>query len=229
VKEFQVGMLIPWVNTAMEEEIPFLVNPNVGLHWSRLRPKKLPRNGHDTSYLKDMALSIPEALSRFGGLDIHVIIMGCTSISFTGSTSTINIPIKYKHIKTITTFEAIILQIQKIKAKRVQLFAPYDEGTIAREIDLLKSYGFEVIKSVSLPYSDEIRYISMEQIYNTFIKEYTPKCDTVLFSCTALFTLDLINHIKEYFKIETPILSSNIAISHTLNDLYCRKFQHKKK
>jgi maleate cis-trans isomerase len=76
---FQVGALVPWVNTAMEEELPFLVGSSIGLHWSRLRPQMLPMNGHDPSYMKSMLDAIPDALSEFDGLRLDAIIFGCTS------------------------------------------------------------------------------------------------------------------------------------------------------
>lgn len=219
-------MLIPWVNTAMEEEIPSLVHPDIGLHWSRLRPKVLPKNGHDTGYLKDMSLSIPEALSKFDGLDLHVIVLGCTSVSFTSSCTEIEIPKTYRRIKFITALDSIILQIKKIKAKRLLLFAPYDKCTIDTEVKLLVSYGVDVVKYVPLIYKDEIRYISAEQIYHTFMKEYSSQCDAVLFSCTALYTLEAIDSIKRGLRIEIPLLSSNNAISNTLNDLYYQNVTH---
>jgi len=219
VKTLQVGILIPWVNTAMEEEIPSLVHSDIGLHWSRLRPGILPKNGHDISYLEHMLLSIPNALSRFDGLDLHVIVLGCTSANFTGVCSDIEIPGAYRHVKFVTAFDAIVLQIEKIKAKRLLLFAPYDRRTIDAEVGLLESYGVDVVKHVALAYRDEIRFITAEQIYDVFAREYT-ECDAVLFSCTALYTLEAISNIKRELFIKATLLSSNTAISNTLNDFY---------
>ncbi|MFH1547513.1 MAG: hypothetical protein ABIC57_03430 [bacterium] len=226
MKVLQVGMLIPWVNTAMEEEIPNLVYSNIGLHWSRLRPNILPMNGHDTSYLESMLSSIPDALSKFDGLDLHAIVLGCTSACLIDSCSDLEISAPYKRIKFITALDAILNQIEKIKAHRLILFAPYDTHTIQAEVELLQSHGVDVIKSVSLAYEDEIRFITSTQIYEVFVKEYTPDYDAILFSCTALYTLKAIDIIKRNLLIETPLLSSNIAISSTLNDLYCQHYSH---
>jgi len=220
MKALQVGMLIPWVNMAMEEEIPNSVHPNIGLHWSRMRPKILPKDGHDTGYLKYMVLALPNALSGFDGLRLQVIVLGCTSVSFGNFCSSIEIPKAYKNSRFITAFDSIVLQIRKLEAKNILLFAPYDKGTIDAEANMLETCGVNVVKCVPLTYKDEIRYITTEQVYDTFEKEYTSQCDAVLFSCTALYTLEAINNIKTRLNVEIPLLSSNSAISDTLNDLY---------
>jgi len=220
MKTLQVGILIPWVNTAMEEEIPYLTHPDIGLHWSRLRPNVLPKDGHDDSYLEHMLVSIPEALSKFDGLNLHVIVLGCTSATLAGCCSKIEIPEPYRNLEFITAFDAVIFQIRKIRAKTLLLFAPYEQDMIEAEVQIFKSRGVDIVKYVSLPYQDQIRYITPMEIYDLFIKEYTPQCDAVFFSCTALYTLEAIDIIKRGLHIEVPLFSSNTAISIMLNDLY---------
>ena len=220
MKAFQVGILVPWVNTAMEEEIPYSVHPDIGVHWSRTRPEVLPKDGHDPSYLKYMLLAVPQALSCFDGLNLQVIVLGCTSVSFSNFCSGIMMPETYQNSRFITTFDSIVLQIRKLNARKILLFAPYDKGTLDAEADMLEANGITIVKSVPLTYKNEIRYISTEQICETFEREYTPQCDAVLFSCTALYTKDAIIKLQKQQKIKTPLLSSNSAISNTLNDIY---------
>lgn len=215
MKKTQVGLLIPWVNTAMEEEIPYLVHPDIGLHWVRLKPKKMPRDGHDTSYLESMIASIPEALSRFEGLIFDIIVLGCTSASFYSDLNKI-----YRgNSRFVTAFDAIIFQLKKLKAHKILLFAPYDATSLQREKELLERHGFSVLESVMLTYKYEIRYISAEYIYSTIIRHYL-ECDAVLLSCTALYTLDVIKKIENYHPSLAPVISSNLAIARTLNDIY---------
>lgn len=220
MKRLQVGMLVPWVNTAMEEEIPSLVHPSIGLHWSRLRPRILPRDGHDDSYLEHMLLNIPDALSCFDGLDLDIIVLGCTSASFSTCSPGIEVPDAYKGSRFIGAFDSIILELKKIQAKTLLLFAPYDRLAIDAEAAALEARGLTVVRRVPISYSDQIRYITPEQVCDIFSKEYSPECDAIVFSCTALYTLEAIGMIKRGFRIEVPLLSSNTAISSTLNDLY---------
>ena len=35
----RVGILIPWVNITLEDELGRLIIPEIGLHWSRIEPK----------------------------------------------------------------------------------------------------------------------------------------------------------------------------------------------
>lgn len=220
MKKFQVGLLIPWVNTAMEEEIPFLVNPGIGLHWSRIRPAVLPRDGHDNSYLEYMLSGIPDALSRFDGLDLQVIVFGCTSASLIESCTRFEAPEAYQHSVFLTAFDTIIFQLNKIQAKTILLFGPYEHSILSVEAGSLQQAGITVRKAVPIEYAGEIRHISADQVCRTFLRESYSKCDAALFSCTALYTLEAIRELRIARAIETPLLSSNTAIADTLNDLY---------
>lgn len=207
----------------MEEELPALVNNNVGLHWARLRPKVLPKDGHDNSYLGNMLLSIPTTLSRFDGLHLQLIFLGCTSISFVKGYRGVKIPELYRDLSLLSAFDAILFQLKEIQAQRIMLFAPYDASTINTEVDLLRKSGVTVAKSVSLPYEHEIRNIDAEQLYNIFLQEYIPETDAVLFSCTALYTLEAIAIIQSKCGTKTPLISSNTSIASTLNH-YCQRY-----
>jgi maleate cis-trans isomerase len=221
MKVFRVGMLIPWVNTAMEEEIPHSVHPNIVLHWSRMRPKVLPKDGHDTGYLGDMVLAVPGALECFDGLELEAIVLGCTSVTLDRLLTNVKMPKAYGELAFITAFDSIVLQIRKLKAKTLLLFAPYSSAMMNRESKMLtETCGVSVVKCIPLTYADQIKNITVEQVCRTFEREYVSKCDAVLFSCTALYTLEAICRIKAQLDVRVPILSSNSAISDTLNDSY---------
>ncbi len=219
VKTFHAGLLIPWVNTAMEDEIPELVHPDVGLHWSRLRPQTLPLDGHDTRYLDSMMSSIPHALSEFDGLNLNCIVLGCTSVSFASACTRDGIPSEHNHQPIFSAFDAILHGIEKGKVRSLIVFAPYDVETLEGEVALLRSYGVEVIRGVALDYKDEIRYISEEQICSAVAREYR-LCDAVLISCTALYTIDVLRRLKRELRVNSMFLSSNTAIAELLNDLF---------
>lgn len=221
MKKFQAGIVIPWVNTAMEEEITEFVHPNVGVHWTRVRPEKLPKDGHDSSYLKSMMASIPMALSRFDGLKLDIIVIGCTSISFT-NTSTLEIPQKYNHTPVVSVFDLIMLQLQKMGIKTLLLFAPYDRSTIDCQISIFNKNKITVLKAIPLHYKEEIRYITIDDIFDNFAAEFPIQdCDAVFFSCTALYTFEVFKKIKTTFDIKIPILSSNSVIVDAINN-WCR-------
>lgn len=218
--KLQVGLLIPWANTAMEEEIPFLVGPGIGLHWSRIRPAVLPRDGHDSSYVRQMLSGIPDALSRFDGLDLQIIVFGCTSASLMKACVRLEIPENYRRVAFLTALDAVVFQLKKIRAKSILLFAPYEHSLLTTMADALQLAGTTVRKATPIEYETEIRYISAEQVCRTFLREAHSKDDAALFSCTALFTLEAIRELQMALAIEMPLLSSNTAIADTLNDLY---------
>lgn len=224
MKKLQVGILVPWVNVAMEEEIPSLLNQEIGVHWSRLRPSKLPDDGHDSSYLELLLSDVPNALSKFDGLDLDAIVLGCTSASF-------SCPFKWENYyspqssptEMLSAFDTVTIQLRKLGSRKLMLFAPYEASILTKEVSALEQAGFGVIKAIQLGYDKEIRFISPSQICETFAKTYTGGCDAIFFSCTALYTLEAIDIIRQTCDPGIPLLSSNTAIANTLNDLYYDK------
>lgn len=220
MKRFRVGILIPWVNTTMEDEIPILLHPEIGIHWSRMRPKILPRNGHDTGYMEMMIKDMPYALSKFDGLDLQTLVLGCTSASIMETSKLIKIPKKYRDFRFISAFDSVIGQLTKLSAKSIMLIAPYDVKTIEAETFALKKAGFLVKKSVILDYDHEIRFIPPSNIIEIFLKEIIEGVDAVFFSCTALNTVTAFSELQNSHNVTIPLLSSNIAIAREINDQY---------
>ena len=222
MKMFRVGILIPWVNTTMEDEIPILLHPDIGIHWSRMRPRILPRNGHDSSYMEMMIKDMPYALSKFDGLDLQTLVLGCTSASILETSKIIKIPKKYRNTRFISAFDSVIGQLTKLSAKNIMLFAPYDLKTIEAETYALKKAGFLVNKSVILDYDKEIRFIPSSKIIEIFLSEIIEGIDAVFFSCTALYTVSAFSELQSSHNVTIPLLSSNIAIAREINDQYTK-------
>ena len=220
MKNFRTGMLVPWVNTTMEDEIPTIVDSRIGLHWSRLRPNYLPHDGHDSSYLTQLLDDVPNALKKFDGLDLNTIVLGCTSASIIDGCKSLEIPDNYRTKNFITAFEAVVSYIKKISAHEIMLFAPYESHVIDDEINALASRDIKVVKAIKIDYVNEIRFISPSDLYKIFLAEYSNRCDGVFFSCTALYTLDVISYLQQVQDVHTPIFSSNIAIAMTINATY---------
>lgn len=224
MKKFRAGLLIPWVNTAMEDEIPTLVNRNVGLHWSRLRPSRLPLDGHDDSYLQLLLDDIPNAITKFDGLDLQTLVLGCTSASVVNDGNDLVYPGKYQHIEKITAFDAAANYLKQKSAHDVILFGPYQEHILESEVKALNRLDVKIAKAVKINYDQEIRFISSIDLFKKFQAEYSPNYDAVFFSCTALYTLEVIRFIREMQNIQIPIISSNTAIALMLNNLYNQKY-----
>lgn len=220
MKNFRAGILIPWVNTTMEDEIPILLHPDIGIHWSRMRPKKLPRNGHDTGYLNMMIKDMPIALSKFDGLDLQTIVLGCTSASILATNNLLKIPKRYQGVRFISAFGSVIGQLSKLSAKNIMLVAPYDVKTIEAETNALKNAGVLVKKSVILDYDHEIRFIPPTNIIKIYLSEIISGVDAVFFSCTALYTVSAFLELRNSYNVKIPLLSSNTAIASEINDQY---------
>lgn len=214
-KIFRVGMLIPWVNTAIEDEIPLQVNNNVRLHWTRLKPTIMPKDGHDENYISSILRQIPSGIDSFEGIKLDAICLGCTSASFVDSFYEFE---DKSQIKSFTAFEAIISHLQNLNAKKIVLFAPYSIHSIQKEVQRLMEYKIQAVRTIQIHYEQEIRYITKNQLCDIFQNSKTDDVDAILFSCTGLYTMELFEEIKSDMGLSTPLISSNLAIVRMIND-----------
>lgn len=220
MKPYQVGILVPWVNTAMEEEIPLLVNPAIGLHWMRVRPTTLPIDGHDTSYLKGLLEGMPSALTGFDGLNLQLIMFGCTSASVLSKTIGPVLPSNYQDAALWTAMDSLVYQLNRLNAESITLFAPYENAVLNSQARMLEESGIRVRKTVQIYYQSEIRHISTNVICDALSKELKHQDDVAVISCTALHTLAAVRRLRVRFDVKMPLITSNTAIAFSLNDFF---------
>jgi maleate isomerase len=206
------GALVPWANIAMESELPYILPRQVVWHFSRLVPPS-HTTAIDDDFLNGMIQAIPEATRQLKHIPLDVVAFGCTSASFSypekmtlfsGEKLGTMIPI-------ISAFQAILKVLSYYGAERIILFTPYEEHITQLEVQAFADHGIEVLKSVSLGYSDNIGSIQSKQIMGALPSEWSGMADAIVLSCTALHTLTAIDELEKRFGV--PTISSNSALA----------------
>jgi maleate cis-trans isomerase len=212
MKNTRFGVIVPWINRTVEDELPLLVDEAVGLHWSRVRPNPLPRDRDDESYLPSLVMELPRAVEELGPSDLDEVIFACTSACFD---SHLVLPGIGRPI--VTAFGCVVSQLQK-NAGKILLCTPYSESLTNALRAQLEQVGFSIANSVVIRSSSEFRDIDSQTICSALSREFTPTIDRILILCTALRTLVLSELLSKDYGITVPVISTVSAMAAHIND-----------
>jgi maleate cis-trans isomerase len=147
-------------------------------------------------------------------------VIGCTSLSVACTEPAISkLTAMGRPLPVITAFSAILARLEKVRASRILLLAPYDSQTLEKEANLLEACGYTVVKRVQLGYEKEIRFIETDYLCEEFMQHYSTGLDCAVFSCTGLYTVEAINRLTILLDNHCVLISSNTAIAAMLNDM----------
>jgi len=136
-----VGVLVPWANMVVEEELPRLCPDGVVFHYARLVPAGRT-TVLDVGFLDGLRSAVPEALVSLGMLPLDGVLLACTSEGFTHSGG-------YAP-GLVSAFDGLISALDRLDARRVALVTPYPQVITAREAEAFASRGITVTACASL-------------------------------------------------------------------------------
>jgi maleate cis-trans isomerase len=158
--------------------------------------------------------AIPGALSEFDGLRLDAIVFGCTSAE-----ARYDMLVNQREgCEWFTALHSLIYATKSSGVHNVLLVAPYDPFTMAAEKAIVNREGINVIRDVFLPYEDEIRHIATAAIVESVQENFSPECDGVLLSCTAMYTIEAVAALSLLLPPGCLITSSNLALATRLNN-----------
>ena len=199
------GIVVPWMNRAVEAELPTMVMSNVQLHWTRVVPTRLPESPKDESYLEDMVNNLPQALQALDPIDLRSVIFACTSAS------TLEVQ-KVDGFDIVTTITCVIDELNHRDFTRPIIVSPYSSSLATQIEERLVSSAIRPVSSSVIPYSGELRDIPRTAIADAVPTELTHKADSILILCTALFTGDIERQLAAK-SIGLPVVSSISSIA----------------
>lgn len=208
------GVLFPPGNVAVERELHGRLPPGVSMHCNRL---SRPNSSLSEDSLLEMAKSVERAAHDLAQTYPEVIVYACTSGSFlSGAEKDSEIADTIKAltgIPAVTTSTAVREALHAVGARRVFMVTPYPEDINREEAAFLRNYGIEVAgwDSFLCRSSEEIREVDSGRVAAMVLahREEIGSCDGIFISCTALFTVDQIEHLER--ELDRPVVSSNQA------------------
>lgn len=214
MNSLRVGMVVPWMNRTVEDELPELLQAvPVHLHWTRARPAKFPMDRSDESYLSSLIADVPEALERLAPSDLALVVLACTSASFDTTLCTLA-----SETRVVNAFECVISALSGSIGEPLLLCTPYSAeltGNLARE---LEARGHQIERVARIVSPHHFREISPLDIAATIAREVSRDVTQILISCTALYTATVSELLEFDYGIKIPVTSSVSAIANFITN-----------
>ncbi|MEU2772472.1 hypothetical protein ABZ646_05980 [Streptomyces sp. NPDC007162] len=201
----RVGVLLPWANQAVEEELPQLGEPGVVFHYARLVPATRT-TAVDDSFWHGLRAAATDAVDSMRHLPLNATVLACTSAGFTGGPA---LP-----PGVITAFDALTILLHRHRRTRVVLATPYPQQVTRAEATALGERGIRVLAHASLGLDDGYPGISPQRILDLCAglpPAALAEADALVLSCTGWRTLTAAAALQERLRI--PVISSNRALA----------------
>jgi maleate cis-trans isomerase len=212
MKRYRAGLIIPWMNTALEDELPSLLPAAIGLHWARMVPETWPRDSQDERYLPSMMADALQARRSFTGIFLDEVIVGCTSLAFDRN-SQAQLASLAQEEGWVCAHDTIVASWRERRGTPVTLFGPYGADILDRAAAVFVEAGVPIKRAIRIPYSGEIKDIEPLRIVELILKADLPARSTVIVSCSALYTIDIPKRLESHGRGDLHFVSSNLSIA----------------
>lgn len=200
---FHIGVLVPWANMVVEDELPRLRPDGVVFHYARMVPPS-QTTALDETFLDGLRAAAPAAVASLSRLPLEGVLLACTSEGFT----------RTHEEGVVSAFDTLTTALARLEARRIALATPYPEPITQREADAFTARGFEVTAHASLGRDDGYPDVTPAEI-TSLVAGIDPRAlaraDTLVLSCTGWPTLDVIVGLEH--DLGMPVLSSNVAMA----------------
>lgn len=200
-----MGVLLPWANQAVEEELPQLGEPGVVFHYARLVPASRT-TAVDHSFWHGLRAAAIGAVDSMRHLPLDATVLACTSAAFTGGPE---LP-----PRVITAFDALTTLLHRRRLTRIVLAAPYLQQVTRAEAAALGERGIQVLAHASLGLDDGYPAIRAQQILDLCAglpPAALAGADALVLSCTGWRTLTATTVLQQ--RLGIPVISSNRALA----------------
>lgn len=200
-----VGVLLPWANQAVEEELPPLGRPGVVFYYARLVPASRT-TAVDDAFWHGLRAAAEQAVDSLRHLPLESTVLACTSAGFSGGP---RLP-----TGVVTAFDALTTSLTLGGHRQIVLATPYPERVTQAEADALHAAGITVLAHVSLGLADGYPDIGEDNIVR-LVQRLPPGAvhdsTALVLSCTGWRTFTAAACLREMLHL--PVLTSNSVIA----------------
>lgn len=198
------GVMVPWANLAVEEELPAMLGPQHATHVARLVPASLGTALTD-EFLDGLVAAVPGALQQLSQLRLDAIAFACTSAEFGRLAD-------HASCLIVTAYDAIRAALDRRGIRKVHLVAAYPADVCNAEAFALKRDGFDVVSVVGLDQWEGYEQIESKTLLAAALQG-SERADAVVLSCTGLRTRRVLADLKASGVVA---MSSNSALAEQL-------------
>lgn len=210
----RMGVLVPWANTMVEDELPSW-SDRTAWHYARLAPPS-GTTALDEDFLQGLMDTVPAALHQLSALPLERVYLACTSAAFTRPDQLTELS-KASALPVVSAFDAIVDHLTTFDLTRITLATPYPQAITDAEVAQFAARGITVLNAVSLDLLDGYADIPTRQITEPALQAASRCGDAVVLSCTGWPTRAAVSILRH--RLDRPVISSNSAIAlHALRE-----------
>ncbi|MEN2416510.1 hypothetical protein AABB02_00160 [Streptomyces rimosus] len=204
----RIGMLLPWANVAVEDELPRLGLSHTVFHYTRLVPASRT-TAVDAAFWHGLRSAAAGGLDALSPVPLDAVFLACTSAGFPTGPAPPALP-----PGVLTAFDALTGVLTHLGVRRIVLATPYPQEVTAAEAAALAAYGIETTAHTSLGLADGYPTVTADQI-RTLVRHLPPvalrTADAVVLSCTGWHTLPVLAELQQALGV--PVFSSTLAMA----------------
>ncbi len=206
-----IGLIIPSVNTVLENDLRLFLPEEARAHVTRIR-----LTGTTREQLARALDAVPDAASLLADAGVDAIGLACTGASMLGGaggeralSGRISVA---TGVPATNTMEALLDAFAAMRVHRIALFSPFDDRFNVEEAAMLEVAGVRVVRTVGLAIANPRRCadVSPEEIAAQARAADHPDAEAIFLSCANLRALEAAAAMED--AIGKPVITSNGAV-----------------
>jgi maleate isomerase len=207
----RVGIILPSVNTVLEDDLRRFLPRTIGAHVARVRLLTTARED-----LLRVVEETPKAAALLGDAGVDAIAFACTGgslIGGAGSSETIVRRItEATDTPATTTTLALFAAFQALGIRTLALCSPFDDSFNDAEAAFLTDAGFPVVSKAGLGINDPrlCADVTQDQIADLAATACIAQADAIFLSCANVRGFDAVEMLERRFS--KPVVTSNQVV-----------------
>lgn len=211
----RVGVVIPSLNTLVEDDFRRYMPSNVGYHITRVRLSKTGGRVTQAELLEAgreaIGLSTLLADAR-----MDAIAFNCTGASLSdgpGGAEELRAEIEVAtSTPSTTTIYSVVRALRAAGLTRIAHVCPFTAEFGADEANFLRASGFDVVASQGLNFTDARAAAKMtpDEIVEIALKHDHPKAEGIFLACANIRAMEATERLQQ--RIGKPVVTSNQAV-----------------
>jgi maleate isomerase len=218
----RVGLVIPSLNTIIEDDLTRELPADVGFHVARLRLRKTQGRVTQAALLEAGHDAVEQStLLSDAGMD--AIAFNCTGASLSdgpeGARRLRDQIAAATNTPATTTIFAVIRALRASALRRIVHICPFTAEFGADEAAFLRAEGFDLVASCGLNFTDArlAAKLSPQEISNVAAGLDQPEAEGLFLACANVRAMEAANDLQQ--RLGKPVVTSNQAVLWDLLDM----------
>ena len=211
----RVGVIVPSLNTIIEDDLRLFMPADVRYHIARGRFKR--ENGKVThNSLIGLGEEAPALAAELNDANMDAIVFNCTGSSIAGgydfSARIVEKIEKETGKPATTTILSIYRALRALGIRKLVHVCPFTPEFSDEEADHLRHEGFDVVGTAGMGHTDArvAALMTPEEIYDNALKMDRPDAEAMFLACANVRAMEAIAPLEK--KLGKPVISSNQAV-----------------